>query len=62
MVISSTVQLSRYSKESAPKGLKVMQTMGYVLMAVLIIGFVFTICSNKGADCFTPLLIFNLLR
>ena len=59
LVISSTVQLSKYSKESAPKGLKAMQTIGSVLLAVLVVAFIFTACATPGVNC-TPLMYFRL--
>ncbi len=62
MIITSTVKLSKYTKETAPKGLKAMQTIGYILMAILVMAFVFTMCSQRGVDCTTPLLIMRLWR
>jgi L-asparagine transporter-like permease len=62
MIISSSITLSKYSKESAPKSAKAMQTFGYILMAILVIAFIFTMCSQRGADCTTPFLIFSLWR
>jgi hypothetical protein len=62
LIITSSVKLSKYSKESAPTSLKAMKTLGYLLIGVLVIAFIFTACSQHGADCTTPLLVFSLWR
>jgi hypothetical protein len=62
LIITSSVKLSKHTKETAPKGLKAMQTFGYILVAILVVAFIFTMCSQRGTDCTTPFLIFSLWR
>lgn len=59
LVITSTVQLSKHSKETAPTGLKVMQSIGYVLMVIVGIALVLTVCTTPGVNC-TPLMYLRL--
>jgi hypothetical protein len=62
LIITSSLKLKAYTTTEPPSSLKTMRVMGYIMLAIVVIGGIFTLCSQPGADCFTPFLFFNLMR
>ena len=61
LIITSSLKMKAYTTEP-PSSLKTMQLMGYIMLALVVIGGIFTLCSQPGADCFTPFLFFSLMK